>query len=114
MPLNELIEGVSARMTGSIVNALTGTAFEPTTLVFSIYDRATGGIINSRDETALTPATVCPSGVLAHTLAAADMAMATATATVETHVLRYKWTYNGGADVGIAELQFRVLKDQSP
>jgi hypothetical protein len=114
MPVNELIAGESARVTGSIENAITGVAFEPTTLEFTLYDRASETIINSRDAVSLTPGTVAPGGALAHSLLAADVALVDSEAEVETHVIRYKWTYNAGADVGIAEIAFNVRRDRTP
>ncbi len=116
MPINELTVDESGLVTGTIVNANTGAGFQPTTLVFTLYDVKTGNIINSRNATALTPigTYVTAGGVLTHTLARADIVLADTTQDVETHRIHYKWTYTASADAGIADLVFTVRKDVTP
>ncbi len=89
-------------------------AFQPITLVYTIYDKATSTIINSRNATALTPATDAPSGVIGFRLAVGDQALAVATNETETHVLRLLWTWNAGASSAEDEIEYKVTKDPTP
>ena len=109
--MNEIIKGTSAVVTGTIVSNL-DVGFKPTATVFTLYERNSKTIINSRNNTDIT-SSVAADGTLTHSLAPADNAMISATADVEIHVIRYKWTYNT-TEVGIAEFEYRVKKDTTP
>lgn len=112
MAMDALFVGTDGRVTGTIVN-YAGTAFEPTTLVYTVYDIDTNTIIGSAN-TALTPATDAPSGALSFTLPIAAQAMVNSARNSETHRIRFKWTYNAGASVGIQEVDYTVKKDLTP
>jgi len=115
MPINQVLQDTSVRVTGVIVD-YDGVGFQPTELRFTLYDRATGQIINSRNNINLTPigTYVSAGGVLVHTLARTDQVLASASAGSEIHVLRYKWIYTAGADAGIAEIEYQVCRDPTP
>ena len=112
MPMDALFVGTSGRVTGTIVD-YAGTAFQPTTLVYTVYDVDTNTLIGSAD-TALTPASDCPSGALSFRLPIATQAMVNSARNSETHRIRFKWTHNAGADVGIQEVEYTVKKDLTP
>jgi hypothetical protein len=115
MPVNQVMADTSVRITGTIVNCF-GVGFQPDALTFTLYDLATAAIINSRNDVALTPIInyVSETGDMVHVLARADQVLLSATADEETHIIRYKWTYNNAADAGMAEIEFRVCRDKTP
>lgn len=115
MPVNQVMEDTSVRITGTIVNCF-GAGFQPDTLSFTLYALASATIINSRDDVSLTPIGdyVTEIGDLVHVLTRADQILISTNADEETHILRYKWTYNSAEDAGIAEIEFRVCRDKTP
>lgn len=109
----EVGEAATAILRGTIRDAagtaLPGSAIGALTL--TLYELRTGSILNSRNAVSIKNAnggTIDSNGDLTLTLSPADNAMLTQAVAHETHVALIRWTYNGGADAGWAQVDFRV------
>jgi hypothetical protein len=107
--------GESGYITGTIKD-YAGTAFQPTTLTFTLYDRTSKTIINSRSSVSLTPIGdyVTANGALTFNLTTADNTMVDPTKHRETHVARFVATWSAGAQTMIDEIEFDVLNVATP
>jgi hypothetical protein len=102
--------GETPVVTGTIQD-YQGTAFQPTTLAFTLYDKKTRTIINGRSNVNLTPigTYVTSGGVLTLPLVAADTALVDYGHPKETFVVRLVATWSSGTQVMIQEGEMDVL-----
>ena len=107
--------GETCVITG-VIKDYAGTAFQPTTLNFSLYDKRTSAVINSRDNVSLTPVSdyVNASGNLTHSLTTADNGIVNDRRRVETHVIRYVATWSSGTQTMIKEGEIDVVNLANP
>lgn len=110
-----VIKGATGYITGTIKD-YEGTAFQPTTLAFTLYDKTSKTIINSRSSVSLTPIGdyVTANGALTFNLTTSDNAMVDSTKHRETHVARFVATWSGAAQTMIDEIEFDVLNVNTP
>lgn len=118
MAQNDFYVGESGRVTGTIVNPVTGAGFQPETLSYAVYARGNPNVAIIA-ETALTPIAtyVTVSGVIQNfnlPVTATALALTGNTTEQETHVLWLKATWSSGADVVIEEVPFNVNPDGKP
>src|SRR5690606_4766872 len=106
----EVGEGTTALITGTIRDHA-GLGFKPDTLTLTLYEQLSGTILNNRDQESILDAnggTVSSAGALAAKRSPAHNALLSQTRSHEDHVALLRWTYNGGADAGWAEVVFRI------
>lgn len=107
---NEVLQGASGLLTGTIIDQETGLGFRPENLYYSIYNRETGTFIQTELELTPVASYVDAAGKLVFHITPAHNTIIDATKDREIHVARFRWLWASGAKVGKQEIQFEVVK----
>jgi len=112
--LGTVIEGTTSYIKGTVVDE-SGTAFKPTTAVYTLYDLKNGvaTIIHGRNNTSFL-GSVAADGTFALELLPADNVFIDSTRDAEIHLVRMKFTWNTEGRAAIAECGFTLRDDDTP